>query len=209
MTIDIKGIEYNMSYVCHANTIFDLSQNNLTREIPLNIGSMNSLWLLNLSWNQLEGEIPGCLGEISTLEELILVKNQLHGEIPQELSKLSMLASLNVSNNNLCGKIPTCTQFYTFNMTSFQKNKCLCGFPLQPCKQKDRPVATANGSGSNVKTRWLSHINKKLSLIAMVLGVGIGFGGVVAIFIIWDRAYHWVVPSNRPRPFYGMYRFPT
>ena len=79
MTIDIKGIEYNLSYVWHTNMVFDLSQNNLTGEIPLSIGHMNSLRLLNLSGNRLEGKIPACLGEISTLEELTLGKNKLHG----------------------------------------------------------------------------------------------------------------------------------
>jgi len=78
----------------------------------------------------LEGEIPSCFSEMSTLEHLDLAKNKLSGEIPLELSKLSMLAYLNVSSNNLCGPIPTGTQFYTFSETSFQRNKCLCGFPL-------------------------------------------------------------------------------
>ena len=123
-----------------------------------------------------------------------------------------MLASLNVSSNNLCGPIPKGTQFYTFNMSSFQWNKCLCGFPLLPCKQKDMSMARDNGSGSNVETRWLSHVNEEVSLIAMELGAGIGFGGVVAMFIAWDRARCWVLglpPNSTRKPFYGLYRFST
>jgi Leucine-rich repeat (LRR) protein len=83
MIVDIKGIEYNMPYVWKNNVIFDLSMNNITGEIPISIGSMNSLRLLNLSMNQLEGKIPACLSDISTLEELNIAKNKLHGEIPQ------------------------------------------------------------------------------------------------------------------------------
>ena len=172
---------------------------------------MNSLRVLNLSGNQLEGKIPACLGEIITLEELDLAKNKLHGEIPQELSKLSMLASLNVSSNNLCGPIPRGTQFYTFTKTSFQRNKCLCGLSLPPCKQKDKSMKTMardTGIESNVKLGWLSCVNEEVSLIALGMGVGIGFGGVVAMLISWERERCWVLglsPNNTQRPFYGLY----
>jgi hypothetical protein len=214
MTVNIKGFEYNVSYMWDTDMIFDLSQNNITGEIPVSIGSMKSLRLLNLSGNQLEGKIPACLGEIITLEGLDLAKNKLHGEIPQELSKLSMLASLNVSSNNLCGPIPRGTQFYTFTETSFQRNKCLCGLSLPPCKQTDKSnktMARDTGSESNVKPGWLSRVNEKVSLIALGMGVGIGFGGVVAMFIAWDRAKCWVLglsPNNTQRPSYGLYRYP-
>jgi hypothetical protein len=73
----------------------------------------------------LEGKIPASLSDISTLEQLDLAKNNLIGDIPQEFSKLSMLAIFYVSFNSLCGLIPSGTQFSTFNVASFQKNKCL------------------------------------------------------------------------------------
>jgi hypothetical protein len=44
-------------------------------------------------------------------------------------------------------------------------------------------MARDTGSESNVKPGWLSHVNEKVSLIALGMGVGIGFGGVVAMFI--------------------------
>jgi len=56
MGIDIKGSEYNLSYILPTNTIFDLSYNNLTGEIHARIGGMNHLRLLNLSWNQLKNK---------------------------------------------------------------------------------------------------------------------------------------------------------
>ena len=135
----IKGIEYIFPYISFANTIFDLSNNHLTGEIPISIGSMSILRLLNLSGNQLEGKIPACLSRISTLEQLDLAKNKLSGAIPQDLSNLSMLAYLDVSSNNLCGAIPPGTQFSTFDPSSFQSNKCLCGFPIPPCHGKYNP----------------------------------------------------------------------
>jgi EIX receptor 1/2 len=140
MRIYMKGVEYSLTYELQRNTIFDVSNNNLTGEIPTSMGSLNNMRLLNLSRNQLEGQIPASISEISTLEQLDLAKNNLSGWIPQELSKLTMLASLDISSNRLCGPIPIGTQFDTFSETSFQRNKCLCGYPLQACMhQKRRP----------------------------------------------------------------------
>lgn len=210
--IDIKGNYYNVSYLLPTNTIFDLSCNNLTGEIPVNIGSMSRLRLLNLSGNQLEGQIPASLSEIPSLEELDLSKNNLSGQIPQVPSKLSMLASLNVSYNHLCRPIPSGTQFSTFNVTYFDKNHCLCGLPLPTCKKNDKPKKTIGGGKSNqtnAKKGLLSYANKKVSLLALSLGLGIGFGRVVVMFIIWDKARSWVMgmPCHKQKPFYGVYRF--
>ena len=47
MTIGMKGMEARLSYELSTNTIFDLSSNNLTGEIPATIGRMSSLRLLN------------------------------------------------------------------------------------------------------------------------------------------------------------------
>ena len=47
-----------------------------------------------LSENQLSGEIPAELGSLSNLISLILDNNALSGEIPAELGSLSNLISL-------------------------------------------------------------------------------------------------------------------
>jgi len=54
LRIYMKGVEYNLTYELERNTIFDASNNNLTREIPRSMGSLNNMQLLNLSRNQLE-----------------------------------------------------------------------------------------------------------------------------------------------------------
>ena len=147
------------------------------------------------------------LANISTLEQLDLAQNNLAGCITQELSQLSWLASLNVSSNNLCGPIPTGRHFDTFNGASFQRNKCLCGNALQPCKHQKQSSLRDDNRKSNAKEGWLRHVDENMSLIALGMGMGIGFGGVVAMFITWEKARSWVVPPNRC-PFYGVYRFP-
>ena len=169
---------YNLPYWWLEYTIFDLSCNNLIGEIPPSIGSMSGLWLLNLSQNHLEGEIPANLGQISTLEELDMENNNLSGTITQELSMLHKLSILDVSSNNLCGKIPTGTQFSTFNVTSFQNNKCLWGCTLDSCSENERPTRKTNGlnKSSNVKVGWLNQVKENISLVALDIGMGLDLG---------------------------------
>ena len=54
---------------------------------------------LDLSDNNLSGEMPVELGNLDSLEVLYLDSNSLSGEIPSELGNLSELSSLDVSNN--------------------------------------------------------------------------------------------------------------
>ena len=84
-----------------------LSSNQLTGEIPRELGNLSSLTQLSLSINQLTGEIPTELGNLSSLTRLSLSINQLTGEIPTELGNLSSLTRLSLSSNQLTGEIPT------------------------------------------------------------------------------------------------------
>ena len=60
---------------------------------------------LNLSHNQLTGDIPSEIGNLNIFR-LNLELNQLTGNIPDELGKLDMLVSLNLASNQLNGEIP-------------------------------------------------------------------------------------------------------
>ncbi len=83
-----------------------LDFNQLTGEIPPELGGLPNLEVLYLRSNQLTGEIPPELGGLSNLEVLFLHINQLTGEIPTELGDLSNLTDLRLYNNLLTGKIP-------------------------------------------------------------------------------------------------------
>ena len=84
---------------------FGLSTNNLSGEIPAELGSLSNLEYLNLSFNGLSGEIPAELGSLSNLKELLLDANGLSGEIPAELGSLSNLQLLVLHRNELSGEI--------------------------------------------------------------------------------------------------------
>ena len=66
-------------------------------------GRVSELWL---SRNQLTGEIPAELGNLSNLERLWLYDNKLAGDIPRELGSLSNLETLDIGGNQLTGEIP-------------------------------------------------------------------------------------------------------
>ncbi|ESQ27743.1 hypothetical protein EUTSA_v10018074mg [Eutrema salsugineum] len=107
----------------------DLSQNELSGEIPFALGDLLKLHALNLSHNNLSGVIPDSFSSLKNVESLDLSFNKLQGRIPSKLAGLSSLAVFNVSFNNLSGVIPHGKQFNTFDTESYLGNLLLCGQP--------------------------------------------------------------------------------
>ena len=87
-------------------THLHLDLNQLTGEIPAELGSLTNLTQLSLEGNQLTGEIPAELGSLTNLTQLSLEGNQLTGEIPAELGGLTNLKGLSLEGNQLTGEIP-------------------------------------------------------------------------------------------------------
>ena len=83
-----------------------LPDNQLTGEIPPELGSLANLEWLGLRGNQLSGAIPPELGSLASLEHLDLGWNQFSGPIPPELGSLANLESLGLNHNRLSGEIP-------------------------------------------------------------------------------------------------------
>ena len=84
----------------------DLSYNQLTEDIPAEIGRLINLNSLRLSNNKLSGEIPSTLGECILLDSLHLEENFLQGSIPNSFISLRGIAEMDLSQNNLSGSIP-------------------------------------------------------------------------------------------------------
>jgi hypothetical protein len=84
----------------------DLPWNNLSGEIPPQIGDLSSLWRLVLYHNVLSGSIPPEVGNLSSLGWMHLAYNGLSGGIPPEIGNLSTLVGLRLYSNRLSGAIP-------------------------------------------------------------------------------------------------------
>ncbi|XP_017253279.1 receptor-like protein EIX2 [Daucus carota subsp. sativus] len=126
-----KGREMEFSSTLGIVTVINLSNNNLTGEIPQGITNLTALGTLNLSRNYLTGGIPNEIGNMRLLETLDLSNNKLSGPIPDSISYLNSLNHFNVSHNNLVGRIPTGNQLQTLtDVSMFDGNPLLCGKPL-------------------------------------------------------------------------------
>uniref|UniRef100_J3N9P7 Receptor kinase-like protein Xa21 n=1 Tax=Oryza brachyantha TaxID=4533 RepID=J3N9P7_ORYBR len=99
-----------------------LMENQLTGDIPLEIGKLTGLTVLTLGMNRLTGHIPDTLGNLKNLFLLALSKNRLSGEIPQSIGKLENLTNLYLRENELTGRIPArlagCKNLVELNLSS-------------------------------------------------------------------------------------------
>ncbi|XP_006657082.1 probable LRR receptor-like serine/threonine-protein kinase At3g47570 [Oryza brachyantha] len=86
--------------------VFDLSHNNLSGPIPMEIGGLINLGPLNISNNMLSGEILSTIGECVHLESLHIEGNLLQGRIPSSFASLKGITEMDLSRNNLSGEIP-------------------------------------------------------------------------------------------------------
>ncbi|RCV20101.1 hypothetical protein SETIT_4G028800v2 [Setaria italica] len=129
--ITIKGEERIYSRILYLMQSIDLSDNDLTGEIPVEIGALVELKNLNLSTNPLIGPIPETVGHMGSLESLDLSWNQLSGAISQSMASLHLLSHLNVLQ-----------QSFWEDPYIYAGNNYLCS-PLVPdscSEQKGNPV---------------------------------------------------------------------
>ncbi|KAL8157846.1 hypothetical protein AgCh_002529 [Apium graveolens] len=135
---------YELEYTLTNIFLFsiDLSNNNISVEIPEELMDLRNLLNLNLAGNNLAGRIPDRIGQMEQLEYLDLSRNKLHGPIPQTVSELEFLIHLNLSFNDLSGRIPTGNPLQVLeNLSSiYVGNNQLCGRPtLKLCAGDPEP----------------------------------------------------------------------
>ena len=87
-------------------TSIAINYNELTGNLPPELGKLSELKTLSLYFNHIEGTIPPELGELSELETLIIHNNGLSGSLPPELGDLTSLRKLDFDSNQLFGPIP-------------------------------------------------------------------------------------------------------
>ncbi|KAL3344782.1 hypothetical protein AABB24_023962, partial [Solanum stoloniferum] len=179
-----KGNMYQYDTILSLFTSMDLSNNNLSGNIPMSLTSLVGLRSLNFSHNQLTSSIPRDIDKMKVLESLDISNNQLSGEIPQSISSLSSLSYLNVSHNNLSGQIPVSTQLQSFSPFSFTGNK-LCGLPLVERCSKNPEVENEEEEDDDNEVEWF--------YVSMAIGFIVAFWGVSAPLLFirpWRHAYY-------------------
>ncbi|KAF1886352.1 hypothetical protein Lal_00045584 [Lupinus albus] len=141
-------IPYNIGFLQVAT--LSLQGNKLSGNIPPVIGLMQALAVLYLHGNKLTGFIPPELGNMSKLHYLELNNNHLSGLIPPELGKLTDLFDLNVANNNLEGPIPdNLSSCKNLNSLNVHGNKLSGTIP--PALQSLESMTYLNMSSNNLQ----------------------------------------------------------
>jgi Leucine-rich repeat (LRR) protein/uncharacterized membrane protein len=80
---------------------------NLMGQLPLSIGNLTDLDVLDLAGNRLSGTLPYTLGSMDIITTLFLDENRLIGSIPIELGRCRLMSELQLQNNSLTGTIPS------------------------------------------------------------------------------------------------------
>ncbi|KAJ1255983.1 hypothetical protein BS78_K122400 [Paspalum vaginatum] len=118
----VGSIPAVLSNLSHLN-LLDLGYcNNLTGEIPAELGQMKELVYLHVGSNQLTGQIPSSLGNLSKLSFLSLYTNELSGPVPYTLGNIPPLNLLAIDTNNLEGdldflsSLSNCTNLQTLTI---------------------------------------------------------------------------------------------
>ncbi|KAG2663697.1 hypothetical protein I3760_16G045500, partial [Carya illinoinensis] len=106
--------------------ILDISENKLFGEIPASLGGCVKLEVLDMRKNFFQGPIPSSLESLRGIELLDLSYNNLFGEIPKFLERFNFLQRLNLSYNCFEGEVPTKGVFQNASETSVKGNGELC-----------------------------------------------------------------------------------
>ncbi|GER40924.1 receptor-like protein [Striga asiatica] len=189
-SIATKGRELTYGSTLFLFKNIDLSMNNLSGDIPMEITSLVELRSLNLSRNHLTGSIPDNIGNMKQLESLDFSMNSLSGNIPGSMSIMTSLNYLNLSYNHLTGTIPQSTQIGSFNESSFVGNN-LCGFPLRISCKNDGNVSVPThmeNQGQESKKREIDWFYVFLSL-----GYALGVCAVLSALFFkkkWRESYY-------------------
>ncbi|CAH8383213.1 unnamed protein product [Eruca vesicaria subsp. sativa] len=168
----------------------DLSNNEISGDIPAELGDLPKVNAMNLSHNFLSSSIPSSFSNLKAIESLDLSYNMLHGSIPYQISSLTFLAVFDVSHNNLSGIIPQGRQFNTFNERSYLGNPLLCGPPTHiSCEAKKIPEEANNGGEEEGDEDFLDMLVFYYSTASTYVTALMGIFLLMCFDCPWHRAW--------------------
>ncbi|KAK1406995.1 hypothetical protein QVD17_38605 [Tagetes erecta] len=114
-------IQGKLPVLPQTTVIYQISNNNLSGEIPLWLCELKSLQFLDLSSNNMTGTIPSCLTNLNnSLMVLDLKRNNFHGPMKNICMHGSLLKELELSENKFIGRVPkslaNCTNLEFLNL---------------------------------------------------------------------------------------------
>ena len=87
-------------------TVLSMPLNQFDGIVPSTFRNFQNIQILDLSKNKLSGYIPPFIGNLSQLFTLALPSNMFHGNIPPSIGNCQKLQYLDLSDNKLSGTIP-------------------------------------------------------------------------------------------------------
>ncbi|GAB4856629.1 hypothetical protein Ancab_040499 [Ancistrocladus abbreviatus] len=114
--------------------IYDVSNNELSGEIPPLICNLTSLHRLLLGYNKLSGALPPCFGDLSnSLSILQLQGNNFGGAIPETFTSKCQLKWIILSSNQFQGKVPrSLDKCSSLEVVELGNNQISDAFPIWP-----------------------------------------------------------------------------
>ncbi|KAG4384386.1 hypothetical protein GLYMA_13G266100v4 [Glycine max] len=116
--VQVKGSENNVTCdctfangtVCHVTNMV-LEGNQLSGNLPPELGNLTQIQRLLLSSNNFIGELPVTLVKLTTLQDIRIGDNQFSGKIPNFIQSLTSLQKLVIQGSGLSGPIPSGISF--------------------------------------------------------------------------------------------------
>ncbi|NOQ39680.1 MAG: hypothetical protein GQ562_05115 [Anaerolineales bacterium] len=163
---------------CSENNLVELKlpDNNLVGSIPIEIGYLSALEVLDLRNNTLSGPIPPEIGNLNNLEYLDLAANEsdtclISGTMPVELGQLTNLITLQFDNCMIRGSIPPeIGKMGKLKFLSLQGNQLSGPIPSEIYKLTQLEAILLNGN------QWLSgSLSPEIGQLNNLTGLNLGY----------------------------------